>query len=147
MNSLFCSNCVSSPCHVIFNNQCPITSWHIIIFSYFHDLGGKTSHVHVHVQQNILWHWQHQISFWESKPEQQAAVLRTCKVSSYLAATLAHPLAPKFVYGVVLLWLPSGGFQYDIGGPQVTSSSPFFSSFHVPVLSLSAIFKQRFFPY
>lgn len=43
------------------------------------------------------------------------------------------PQTPKFLYGVVLKWHPSGGFQYDIGGPQVTSSSPFFSSFHVPL--------------
>lgn len=50
------------------------------------------------------------------------------------------PQTPKFLYGVVLTCPPSGGFQYDIGGPQVTSSSPFFSSFHVPLFSPS----QRF---
>lgn len=28
---------------------------------------------------------------------------------------------------------PTDGFQHYIGGPRVTSSSPFFSSFHVPL--------------
>lgn len=58
------------------------------------------------------------------------------KQLAYLVATLAPthpPQTPKFLYGVVLKCPPSGGFQYDIGGPQVTSSSPFFSSFHVPL--------------
>lgn len=43
------------------------------------------------------------------------------------------PQTPKLLYGVVLKCPPSGGFQYDIRGPKVTSSSPFFSSFHVPL--------------
>lgn len=42
-------------------------------------------------------------------------------------------LHPKSLYGLVLKWPPSSGFQDDIRGPQVTSSFPFFCSFHVPL--------------
>lgn len=50
------------------------------------------------------------------------------------------PPNPKFLYGVVLKRPPLAVFQYDIGGPQVTSSSPFFCSFHVPPFSPSQQF-------
>lgn len=62
------------------------------------------------------------------RAERSAASLPGCH-----AGTPHHPQTPKCLYGVVLKCPPSGGFQYDIGGPQVTSSSPFFSSFHVPL--------------